>query len=76
MNEIVEALGQREELRFVAANHQPLHGDTKLPEDRDHSRQHLGDAAPASGRVHHPHGAPLETRDQGPGFRTEIADGL
>ena len=64
VDQIVQALGQREELGLVGADHRPLHVHAELAQNRDHARHHLRDPASARRRVDHPDRTALQVRHE------------
>jgi hypothetical protein len=76
VNQVVEPLGEHEELGLAAAHHRPLRGHTQLPQQRHDLREHLGHPPAPGGRVDHPDLPALQTRHQHRRLLSEEPDRL
>ena len=76
VNQVVQALGQPEEVRLVATDDRPPDVHAELAEDGDHARQHFRDPTAARSRVDHPYCAALELARERPRLRAQRAHGF
>ncbi len=74
VDEVVQALGQREELGLVRFDDHPLRRDAELAQHRDHGGQHLGDAAALGRRVDHVQRASREPLGERCRLRAKLCD--
>jgi len=75
VEEVVDALREREKALFLTDDYGPLGGDAELAEHRNHLGQHLRDAAALCRRVHHPDGSVAQLVGGLFGDSTEVFDG-
>jgi hypothetical protein len=64
MDQVVQSLGQPEELHLIGVHDDPAGRHPQFLQDRTHLGQHLGDTAPSRGGIDHPDRTALELGNQ------------